>query len=202
MFLLACGTEEPNVVDDPLPSCIEHAKDADIYGYCVYKNAKTLPDVLSVNKYCSQTGKWKEDCRQTWVIENRNAYSLEELMDICAQNADCAFHLLDSKPHPDLLKQTKLCIRYADRYRHDCVMHAIQRWYFEWLDADEMARVANERSPFPEQIGTFIGARVACDGVGSCTGTPENKSLCEKYVVEYKDKTKCPNQHRKRKPTK
>ena len=45
-------------------------------------------------------------------------------------------------------------------------MHAIQRWYFGGTDAEEIARVAKERSPF-EQIGTFIGARVACDGVGT-----------------------------------
>ena len=201
-FLLSCSIEKPNVVDNPLPACIEHAKDAEVYGYCVYKNAKRLPDINSVNKYCSQAGKWKEDCRQTWVLENRDGHSLEALMDICAQNADCAFHLLDTKPHPDLLEQTKLCIRYADRYRHDCVMHAIQRWYFEWPDADEISRIANEKSPFPEQIGTFIGARVACVGVGTCDGIPENKSLCEKYVIEYQDKSKCPNQHRKRKPLK
>ena len=202
VFLLSCSTEKPNVVDNPLPACIEHAKDAEVYGYCVYKNAKTLPDIKNVNEYCSQAGKWQDDCRQTWVIEYRNAYSLETLMEICAQNADCAFQLLDTKPHPDLLEQVPLCIRYADRYRHDCVMHAIQRWYFEWPDAEEIARVANEKNPFPEQIGTFIGARVACDGVGTCVGTPENKSLCEKYVVEYQDKSKCPNQHRRRKPLK
>ena len=179
-FLLSCSTEKPNVVDNPLPACIEHAKDAEVYGYCPH------------------AGTWRDDCVQTWVIEHINEHPLETLMDVCEQNADCAFHLLDTKPHPDLLKQVKLCIRYADRYRHDCVMHAIQRWYFEWPDADEMARVANEKSPFPEQIGTFIGARVACDNVGTCTGTPENKSLCEKYVVEYQDKSKCPNQHRRR----
>ena len=202
LFLLSCSTEEPTVVDNPIPTCIEHAKDVEIYSYCVYKNAGNIENIKSIEEYCSHAGTWQEDCRQTWVFEHLNDHSLETLMEICAQNADCAFHLLDNKPHTDLLKQVKLCIRYAERYRHDCVMHAIQRWYFEWPDAEEIARVANEKSPFPEQIGTFIGARVACDGVGTCTGTPENKSLCEKYVIEYQDKSKCPNQHRRRKPLK
>ena len=49
----------------------------------------------------------------------------------------------------------------------------------------------------PSKLELLFGARVACDGVGTCDGTPENKWMCEKYVVEYQDKSKCPNQHRR-----
>ena len=196
--LLGCTFETPDVVDNPLPACFDYIKDVELYGYCIYKNVDTLSDIASVTEHCANAGTWQDDCRQSWVMSHKDAYDLDELMNVCAQNADCAFHILDNQPHPDLLKQVDLCIQYADRYRHDCVMHAIQRWYFEWPDAEEIARVAKERSPFPEQIGTYIGARVACDGVGTCDGTPENKGMCEKYVVEYQDKSKCPNQHRLR----
>ena len=194
--LLGCTTEPPDVVENPFPACVEYIKDAELYGYCIYKNVDTLSDITSVNEHCANAGTWQADCRQSWVMSNKDNYTIDKLVGVCKQNADCAFHLLDSKPHPDLLQQVDLCIQYADRYRHDCVMHAIQLWYFESPDAEEVARVAKERSPFPEQIGTFIGARVACDGVGVCDGTPENKGMCEKYVIEYQDKRKCPNQHR------
>ena len=197
-IFLGCHTELPNVVEQPLSLCIDYAKDAELYGYCIYKNVDSFSERASVTEQCPHAGTWQDDCRQSWVMSHKDKYDLNELMNVCGQNADCAFHILDSKPHPDLLQQVDLCIQYADRYRHDCVMHAIQRWYFEWPDAEEIARVAKERSPFPEQIGTFIGARVACDGVGTCDGTPENKWMCEKYVVEYQDKSKCPNQHRRR----
>lgn len=198
MGLLGCTTELPDVVENPLHTCIDYVKDAELYGYCIYKNADALSDVASVHEHCPNAGTWQDDCRQSWVMSHKDTYTLDELINICGQNADCAFHILDNKPHPDLLQQVDLCIQYADRYRHDCVMHAIQRWYFESPDAEEIARVVKERSPFPEQIGTFVGARVACDGVGICDGTPENKWMCEKYVVEYQDKSKCPNQHRRR----
>ena len=196
---VSCSKPLQPVVDNPLPVCLDYVTDAETYGYCVYKNAATLPDIGSVNTYCPQAGSWQDDCKQTWVMEHKDAHPLETLMEVCAQNADCAFELLDSKPHDDVLVQVELCIRHADRYRHDCVMHAIQRWYFTWPDAEEVSRVAQERNPFPEQVGTYIGARVACDGVGTCDGETENKRMCEKYVVEYEDKRKCPNQHRRRK---
>ena len=195
---MSCTPSLPPVVDNPLPACLDYVTDADTYGYCVYKQAATLADIESVHTYCPQSGSWQEDCQQTWVIEHKEAYPLETLMNVCGQNADCAFELLDSKPHEDVLMQVELCIRHAGRYRHDCVMHAIQRWYFTWPDAEEVSRVAHKRNPFPEQVGTYIGARVACDGVGTCAGETENKRMCEKYVVEYEDKRKCPNQHRRR----
>lgn len=196
--LLGCTTEPPNVVENPFSACVEYVNDAELYGYCIYKNVDALSGIASVNEHCANARTWQADCRQSWVMSNKDNYPIDKLMGVCKQNADCAFHLLDNKPHPDLLQQVDLCIQYADRYRHDCVMHAIQLWYFESPDAEEVARVAKERSPFPEQVGTFIGARVACDGVGVCDGTPENKGMCEKYVVEYQDKSKCPNQHRRR----
>ena len=196
--LMGCTSEPPNVVDNPLPVCLDYVKDAELYGYCVYKNADALLDIASVNEHCPNASTWQADCRQSWVMGHTDTHPLDELMNVCGQNADCAFQLLDSKPHEDVLEQVELCIRHADRYRHDCVMHAIQRWYFEWPDAEEISRVANTRNPFPEQIGTYIGARVACDDVGTCNGETENKRMCEKYVVEYQDKSKCPNQHRRR----
>ena len=195
---VGCTTEPPNVVETPLPACLDYAKDAELYGYCVYKNADALSDIASVNEHCPNASTWQDDCRQSWVMSHKDSYTLDDLMNICGNNADCAFQLLDSKPHQDVLEQVELCIRHADRYKHDCVMHAIQRWYFEWPDAEEVLRVAKRRNPFPEQIGTYIGARVACDGVGTCDGETENKRMCEKYVVEYQDKSKCPNQHRRR----
>ena len=199
-MLVSCTTPEvPNVVDNPLPACHDYAKDANIYGYCVYKNADSLPSVDSVNLYCAQAGAWAQDCRQTWVISQSKDTPFDALMGVCGQNSDCAFQLLDKRPQEDVLNQVDFCMRYAGHYKHDCVMHAIQRWYFEWPDAEEVSRVAKERNPFPEQIGTYIGARVGCDNVGSCEGNADNQMMCEKYVRIYQqDSRQCPNQHRRR----
>ena len=110
--------------------------------------------------------------------------------------------LLDARPHNDVLVQMERCVRHAGRYSQDCVMHASQRWYFSWPSVDEIQRVAQQKNPFPEQIGMYIGARVACDDVGQCGGDKEINRMCEKYVEEFQNKNNCPNQHRNRTPRK
>lgn len=177
---------------------MDYAHDAGLYGYCVYKHAETLPNITSVQQHCSQADKWSEECTQVWALSNINHYPLDDLLNVCIHHFDCAMQLLDAKPHNDVIIQMERCMRYTGHYKNDCVMHAAQAWYFDWPPPEEIHRVAKERAPFPEQIGMYIGARVACDGVGSCEGDVENQRMCEKYVRIFQDKGQCPNQHRMR----
>jgi hypothetical protein len=200
------GLEEKVIVKDaitdPWVVCQEYAHDLKGYGYCVYQNAKDLPDAEGVDRHCSQAGEWQDGCRQAWAVTQVDKRPLEELFRICGSNADCSFEILDTKSHDDVLVQIKRCKQFAGHYAQDCVMHASQRWYFDWPSAEEVARVAQRKTPFPEQVGMYIGARVACDGVGTCDGEKEIQRMCEKYVDIFQDKKNCPNQHRNRKKRK
>lgn len=187
---------------DPLPACIDYTKDPKGYAYCVYQQATSLTDIASVEKYCNQAKEWIEPCRQAWAVSKVDSVALEDLMHICDQNNDCALEVLDSKPHEDVLQQIKLCAQYAGRYSADCAMHASQRWYFDWPEADEIARVAKKKSPFPDHVGWYVAARVGCDNVGSCQGEQRIQKICEKNLEIFTNKRNCPNQHRNRKKRK
>ena len=80
---MGCNPEPPDVVQNPLPACLEYTKDAELYGYCVYKNADSLIDISSVHEHCPTAGSWQEDCRQSWVMSHTNDYSLDDLMVVC-----------------------------------------------------------------------------------------------------------------------
>ena len=199
--LLGCAQQSEPVsqIENPLPACNDYTHDASIYGYCVYKNAASITDLQSMGTYCDQAVEWREDCRQVWVISHIDQEPLETLLHVCGQNYDCALQLLDKAPHNDVHIQMERCMEYAGHYKHDCVMHAAQAWYFDWPPEEEIRRVAKQPAPFAEQIGMYIAARVACDGVGSCAGDAEIQMMCEKYVDIFQDKRECPNQHRNRK---
>lgn len=202
LIFINCTHNPDPVVKSPNPNCTSYASNQNIYGYCLYKQVQHIQKIEDVNTHCKHAFDWKSDCTQSWVMSNVDHYSLESLMQVCDHHADCAFELLDAKPNDDVLVQMDLCVQYTPKYRNDCIHHAMQRWYFEWPDATEMKRVASKPSPAPEQTGLYLGARVGCDNVGHCTGLTEVKQICEKYVQEFEDLRKCPNQHRRRKSTK
>ena len=198
VFTSCTQTSKTATILNPLPACEEYIQDENVYGYCVYQKIDTLLDINSVNRYCIQTGNRQDNCRQAWVMSQADNRPLEELLPICGNNSDCALELLDSKHHDDVLGQVNLCLQYTNQYAHDCVMHAIQYWYFTWPTKDEMSIVAKKPSPYPEQVGMYLGARVGCDGVGNCEGNSEIQAMCERYVEIFQDETQCPNQHRNR----
>jgi hypothetical protein len=197
-FTSCVQTPTTVTISNPLPACEEYVQDENIYGYCVYQKIDTLLDINSVNLYCTQTGTWQDNCHQAWVMSQVDNRTLEDLLPICGDDSDCSLELLDSKHHDDVLEQINLCLQYTNHYARDCVMHAIQYWYFTWPTADEMSIVAKQSSQYPEQVGMYLGARVGCDGIGNCLGDPEIQTMCERYVDIFQDESKCPNQHRNR----
>ena len=196
LVLTSCFRENASILE-PLTVCDTYAQDIDVYGYCVYQNAHSLPDVESVDKYCSQAERWTEDCRQAWVMSQTN-HPLKKLLQVCGSNAECSLELLDSRRLNDVLQQMKLCIDHTGPFSRDCVMHATQYWYFTWPTAEEIQKVAEHRHYYPDQVGLYIAARVACDGVGSCEGEQEVQIQCERYVRIFQNQNECPNQHRNR----
>ena len=196
LLLTSCSTEK-NTFPEPLSACENYVRDVNVYGYCVYQNASSLPDVESVDKYCSQVEKWREDCRQAWVMSQTDR-PLRKLLRVCATNAECSFELLDSRRLDDVRQQMRLCIDHTGPFSRDCVMHAMLHWYFTWPTAEEIQEVAGHQHYYPEQVGMYIAARVACDGVGSCQGDRDIQMQCERYVQVFQNQNECPNQHRNR----
>ena len=154
-------------------------------------------NVEDIDYFCTHAAHLEAECRQNWVMRNKNTASLDALISVCKSD-DCALEILDAKPDDDVLIQMTLCEQHAGRYGRDCIMHALQKWYFDWPPDWEIARVNKAHSRYPELVGTYTGARVGCDQVGNCEGSTENERMCQRFVVEYQDPKNCPNQHRNR----
>ena len=137
-FIAACSfqEQETETIANPLPACQEYAQDIKSYSYCVYQLATSFKDVQSVDKYCSQALEWQDACRQAWAVSKVESIPIPDLIEICGKNDDCSLEVLDKKPHNDVLEQLKLCARYGGKFAPDCAMHATQRWYFEWPEAE------------------------------------------------------------------
>ena len=90
------------------------------------------------------------------------------------------------------------CIKHVGPYIRDCLGHAMQRWWYTAPDAEEVARVAAVKSPYPDRIAFYVAASVACSNVGSCDGDPTMNNICLKNVANYKKfPNRCPAQEEK-----
>lgn len=114
--------------------------------------------------------------------DRSSGFGTEELLAVCAGNVDCAFELLDFRPSDDVIEQFELCLLHVGKYGDDCAGHALQRWWFGAPDAADVARVADARTPFAEKVGYFVGASIACAGVGACGSRPDVVRVCENAV--------------------
>ena len=201
-FIIGCTDSQSLVeqsgISDPLPACSDYLNDVQTYKHCASKTAITDADMNTIHSHCAHALDLEMECRHKWVRANLAKYDFNSLKTVCNQDEDCVFDLLDNTPDEDVLVQVQRCEQYLYHFRRDCIMHAVQRWYFQWPPDWEMQRVAKASSRNPELIGMYLAGRVACDGVGSCDGNMEIEMQCERYVEEYTDRSKCPNQHRKR----
>ena len=173
-----------------------YAGDASVYGFCLSKHAGGLPTLKDMEEVCLKAGEWERDCRHGWVSGRMNAlddFSTEELLGACGENPDCTFELLDFRPASEPLTQLSLCTQYAGRYGRDCAGHAIQRWWLNDPDEEEVLRVTSTPTPYPDKVGYWIGVNVQCYGKGTCAGEPHFMSNCEKAVENFERKPdRCP----------
>ena len=187
--------------DGGIPQCDAYKGNDDVYGYCIYKFAGGFPNIAEVERLCPMAGPWEKECRHAWVSGRMNASSgvdMDTLLEVCDGNPDCTFELIDFRPNPDVVTQMNYCINHVGPYIRDCLGHAMQRWWYTAPDAEEVARVANVKSPFPDRIAFYVAASVACSGIGTCDGDPKMKSICVKNVENYKKfPNRCPAQEEK-----
>lgn len=180
-----------------IPQCDNYRTvPGDTFGYCLYKVAGGLPDIASVNRVCALADDWADECRHAWVAGKMNAdsaYSMEALLELCGDNADCAFELLDFRPAELVDDQLERCRLYAGKHAADCTGHAMQRWKLAGVDAEEVARVVALPTAFPRKVGFWAAVSVQCDGVGTCEGNGAVQAACEGQVEAFTRKPQtCP----------
>jgi hypothetical protein len=192
LLLVACGGNgAPDRVpaDTRLPTCAPYKGMDNAWGYCIYKLAGGFPTRQDVEDLCPQSGAWEDQCRHAWVagrMQPNSGVSTEDLLAVCAGNADCAFELIDFRPEAEVTDQIARCHEYAGRHGEDCVGHAVQRWWIQDPDADEVARIQALDLGFPRQVGFFVAASTFCAGVGSCAGFIENQRICETQLEVFR----------------
>gem|GEM_PF-1228985 len=170
-----------------LPQCARYQdKDPDLYGYCIYKYAGGFPTIEDVNDQCSKAGKWEADCRHAWVagrMARSSGVDMDTLLGVCADNADCAFELLDFRPSNEVTVQMKRCLKHTGPHADDCTSHAMQRWYLTKPTAKDVAFVLEFETPYFDKVGYWVGAVVQCQGKGACPDGEQTGKFC-RHAVE------------------
>jgi len=154
------------------------------YGFCLYKHAGGLKTIETAEEVCALAGDWQKQCRHAWVaarMQQGGAFDKQTLLDMCGENVDCSFELLDFRYEKDTLKQIELCEQYAGPYAEDCVGHAVQRWWLTEPDESAVAQMLQIQTKHANKVGYFVGASVSCNGIGTCEGDPDVASYCEHH---------------------
>ena len=206
---LSCGEEtaEPLAEGMPFadgipPLCQPYEDDAELFGYCLYSLAGGMPSEQEMQRLCALSGDWEGECRHAWVAGRmkEDDVELEYLLDVCGDNPDCSFEVLDFRPDPDIEVQLDRCRRYTGPHHADCAGHALQRWYGQSPDAAEVLRVSQLQTGYPDKVGWWVGVNVECWGLGNCEdatpGTPGNmgnREYCESAVQTMtENRDQCP----------
>ena len=111
-------------------------------------------------------------------------FTTETLLDVCGDNAECAFELLEFRSEPDLETQLKLCIDYTGPFVQDCMGHAVQHWWIEDRTREELLAAAHWElaEPYPETMGYWFAASVACDERVVCDEASDAVAVeCERH---------------------
>lgn len=204
--LIACGqgqtpSHEEGEPPPPLPgelfACGKYHRLPNALGYCIASHAERLRSLEEVESTCPLAGDWEGECRRAWVSGQRNPtsrYSTEQLIAACGANADCAFELIDFRPADSIDEQIGRCTQHTGEYKNDCVVHTMERWWRARPEPEEVARVAALHTIYPQQLGYYVGAAVACQGVSTCFGDPEVEAACKRSVEQFRqDPGTCPS---------
>lgn len=164
--------------------CAPYVASADTLGYCVVKQAGNLPSPMDVARICPLAGALEGECRRSWIMSRADpgyGFPTDTLLDLCADE-ECRFELLDTRPEPDVVRQLQRCRAAAGRYASDCAVHALERWVQARPGPDELARVREIDTGFPDNLGYALGMVRACQGGPACAGLEAVRAVCDQTV--------------------
>ena len=126
-------------------------------------------------------GEWERECRHAGLRRmNASSGGYPTLLEVCGENIDCTFELLEPRPSTDVLEQIALC-KYTGDYGRDCTGHAMQRWH-----SKPGRRHQSAQTPTDGQIGsgTTHAVNVACGKTGSVKETSYANRMREGYHLQ------------------
>ena len=196
IMMVGCEDEQPqqslsvslDILSQSPAACQDYGDDADVFGYCMVEQVSNYSDLSEASDHCVLAGEWESRCRHRWVnIQLRtqsDLYSTKTLLEVCAENAECAFELLEFRSDPDLEVQLNLCMDYTGPFVQDCMGHAVQHWWIEDRSREELIAAAHWElaAPYPETMGYWFAASVACDERVICEeASAAVASECERH---------------------
>lgn len=197
--LTACGGEpEPLVqveaeapktsLNPLLKMCDQYAGSAHLYAYCIYEQARHLPNVGGVEISCKLAGEWEADCRHAWVLQQFELKELnpDVLLRACGSNQECVFDVLDAVKSDQPLKQMDRCSALTENLAFHCREHALELWRVTSPTATDVQALLAKQTEPDQQMIRFISSVVACSNVGTCSGTDSVKRSCERSVEGYR----------------
>ena len=168
-------------------ACRDYLNDSESFAYCMMEQVVFFTSLEDAASHCELAGEGASQCRHRWVSVQRanpDGYSREELMAFCGDNADCAFELLEFRPHENMEEQIQLCQAHTAEHVENCVGHAIQAWWLAGVSEESFRSTAEMASPYPEKMGYFLAASVVCSDppVGDCQWAhPSVIAHCERH---------------------
>jgi hypothetical protein len=176
--------------------CKAYASIPNAHAWCIYRNIRTVRAYQAMLDACAQAGAWTDDCRQEWVhiqLSMKSEVSREQLLEACGGNEDCALVVLDTLPLPEPLAQMELCARHAPNFASSCAGHALERWWATRPTQEELRRVAEASTSFPNEVGRILGASSICRKAGECRGDAAMVPWCEQWAAKFTaDPRGCP----------
>lgn len=164
-------------------------------GFCRARAAGAAARPETVAAYCAATGEWAALCRQRFVQAQlrEGGPPRAALLEWCGGAPDCALEVLDLRPAPGWPEQRALCAAWTGPFATDCLTHALGRWATGAPTAEGFAALVADPAPDPTLVGGWLGAAVACRGLGPCPASGPTAEACAAGERALRvDPTRCP----------
>ncbi len=179
LLLLACSPAVttaapvaglPAAAQAAYDGCADYRDVPAAHEVCLSKAVHALDTADEVDALCRHAGASEPTCRRAWAANpvRIDTAPRDELLRVCAADADCAFQVLDAQPAPGPIEQVRLCERHVAAFLRDCAGHSIQRWL---ATAPSEAEIADVYAALPAHLDTLtwlIGHADACGGKVRC----------------------------------
>ncbi len=188
LLLVGCGAPD---VD---PRCAAYAGTT-TYGWCLTAAAASLRDPAALDAHCGAAAPHERECRQRFVgaALQDPRWDRPQLLGWCGDGPDCRLEVLEARPDPAVEAQLALCAAHAGPLARDCATHALQRWATGAPTAAERDALAAAPGADPALVGSWIGAVVACRGLGACpTAGPTAAACAEGEALLRAEPARCP----------